>query len=138
MSRIPLDILIGLSPENETRSDFSPVSRRDQGNETYDERGMLGGYATNDGRPWKPPADVRYFTGFGGDMSDLKRGYCEPEITDNPAYDLSNYKDRSSQPREGDVGPGNVDAVPDDWEFRNRNRRSEGFLTRPRIPTERG
>ena len=123
MSRIPLDIAIGLWPLNEERSDYRPVPRSDQGNETYDERGMLGGFSTNRGEPFPPPRDVTFFTGYGGDLADLKRGWCVPEITNDPAYQLESYKDRSSQPRVSDVTPGNVDALGDDWAFRNRNRR---------------
>lgn len=138
MPRVPLDILIGLSSDSEHRSDYRPVPRSDEGDEGYRDQGMLGSFATNDGKPFRSPRDVRFDPGYGADRADLARGYCEPLITEHPAYQLSNYKDRSSQPRESDVTPGNVEAMPDDWEFRNRNRRSEGFLSRPRIPQERG
>lgn len=136
-SPLPLDIGEDLGDREDERSDFRDVPRSDTG-ETYEDRGMLGTYSTNDGKPFAPPAEVQFFTGFGGDLEDLKRGYCDPLVTEHPAYQLSNYKDRSSQPRESDVTPGNVEAMVDDYEFRNRNRRSEGFLTRPRLPTERG
>lgn len=118
-------------------SDYRPVPSSDRGNDGYHDRGMLGSYATNDGEPWPSPAGVERFTGFGANEADLVRGFCEPGITQNPAYQLENYKDRSSQPMESDVTPGNIEAMEDDWNFRNRNRKSRGFLTRPRIPTER-
>ena len=132
------DIVNDLGSGNDTRSDFRSVPRSDEGNEGYRDRGMLGGYATNEGRPWRNPADVVMFDGYGADHADLERGYCEPGIRQDPAYDLANYKDRSSQPKVSDLGPGDVMIERDDWDFRNRNRRSEGFLTRPRIPVERG
>ncbi len=137
MAIIPLDILLDMSSSDEDRSDFRPVPRSDEGNDGYHDRGMLGTYSTNKGEPFQPPADVRFFAGYGADVSDLKRGWDVPLITENPAYDLSNYKDRSSLPRQPDVTPGNVEAMADDYEFRSRNRRTKGFLTRPRLPTER-
>lgn len=132
------DIVNDLGFGEDQRSDYRPVPRSDQGNETYRERGMLGGYATNGGRPFENPPGVVMFAGYGGDHADLERGWCEPLITQDPAYDLANYKDRSSSPKVSDLGPGDVMMQRQDWEFRNRNRRSEGFLTRPRIPVERG
>jgi hypothetical protein len=111
------------------------VPASDRG-ETYRDQGMLGSYSTGE-KPFDNPPGVRMFTGYGGDMADLERGWCDPLITEHPAYQLANYKDRSSLPMESDVTPGNVEAMPDDMRFRDRNRRSEGFLTRPRIPTER-
>lgn len=137
-SRIPLDIYIGLGSENEDRSDYRAVPRSDEGNDGYRDRGMLGSFPSNRGEPFAPPAEVRFAPGFGADMADYKRGWCDPLITEHPAYQLESYKERSSQPRESDVTPGNVEALRDDWEFRNRNRRTRGFLTRPRIPVERG
>jgi hypothetical protein len=131
------DITEDLGVGEDERSDYRAVPRSDTG-ETYRDRGMLGSFSTNRGEPFPPPGDAVFFTGYGGDMADLKRGYCDPLITQDPGYNLSNYKDRSSQPKVSDLGPGDVEMMPDDWEFRNRNRRSEGFLTRPRIPTERG
>lgn len=118
-------------------SDYRPVPSSDRGNDGYHDRGALGSYATNDGEPWPSPAGVERFTGYGATEADLVRGFCEPLITQNPAYQLENYKDRSSQPMESDVTPGNIEAMDDDWAFRNRNRKARGFLTRPRIPTER-
>lgn len=132
------DIVNDLGSGNDTRSDYRPVPRSDQGNETYQSRGQFGGFSTNRGEPFPVPRDVVMFEGYGGDRADLERGYCEPGIRQDPAYDLANYKDRSSQPMVSDLGPGDVEIQYSDWEFRNRNRRSEGFLTRPRVPIERG
>lgn len=137
-----LPYLIGFAEINdgkgENRSDYRPVPASDSGNDGYHDRGALGFYQTNDGEPWPTPAGVKRFTGYGADEADLNRGWCEPTITQNPAYQLENYKDRSSQPMESDVTPGNIEAMEDDFAFRQRNRKSRGFLTRPRIPTERG
>lgn len=132
---IPLDIIGDLGSKDEDRSDYRPVPDSDTG-EAYRDRGMLGFYHREE--PWDTPAEVRFEAGFGATEADLKRGWCEPLITEHPAYQLANYKDRSSMPRESDVTPGNVEMMEDDWSFRNRNRKSRGFLTRPRIPTERG
>lgn len=132
---IPLDIINDLGAKDEDRSDYRPVPSSDTG-ETYRDRGMLGFYHREE--PWETPSEVRFFDGHGASMSDLKRGWSDPLITENPAYQLANYKDRSSQPMESDVTPGNVEMMEDDFAFRNRNRKSQGFLTRPRIPTERG
>ena len=118
------------------RSDYRAVPQSDSGNDSYDDRGMLGFYQT-DAQPFEDPPGVKHFTGYGADEADLKRGWRKPGITQNPAYQLSNYKDRSSSPKESDVTPGNLEVMQDDWEFRNRNRTARGFLTRPRIPTER-
>jgi hypothetical protein len=80
---------------------------------------------------------VKFDAGFGASAADLERGWCEPSITDGPQYQLQSYKDRSDSPKVSDVTPGNVDMREDDWRFRERNRDSRGFLTRPRIPRER-
>lgn len=136
-SPLPLDIAEDLGNGETERSDWQPVPRSDTG-ETYRDRGELGDYATNGGRPFQCPGDVKFMAGFGASEADLERGWSDPLITEHPAYQESNYKDRSSQPKESDVTFGNVEAMPDDWEFRNRNRRTQGFLTRPRIPTSRG
>lgn len=132
---IPLDIINDLGSKDEDRSDYRPVPSSDDG-ETYRDRGMLGFYSRE--KPFDCPSEVRFEAGYGASVADLKRGWNEPLITEHPAYQLSNYKDRSSQPMESDVTPGNVDMMEDDWAFRNRNRKSRGFLPRPRLPIERG
>ena|ERR1700748_148045 len=137
-TNIPLDVVQDFGQDEGKRSDYRPVPSSDRGDEDYSDRGMLGFYQTNDGKPWDAPEGVKYFSGYGADDADLKRGFKDPTITEHPAYQLQNYKDRSSQPMESDVTPGNVEMMEDDWSFRMRNRQSRGFLTRPRIPTERG
>lgn len=134
-TNIPLDVVEDFGADENDRSDYRPVPSSDTG-ETYRDRGMLGFY--QDPKPFKTPDEVRFFAGHGATEADLERGWSDPLITENPAYQLSNYKDRSSQPMESDVTPGNVEMMEDDWAFRERNRKSRGFLTRPRIPTERG
>lgn len=131
---------IGQLPElmrtgTEDETDYHPVPASDRGNATYRDRGMLGSYTPRD-TPRDDPRDVRHFTGYGATEADLNRGYQVPAIRDDPAYDLDNYKDRSSQPMLSDEDEGG-DAMNDDYAFRRRNERSRGFLTRPRIPTDR-
>lgn len=133
-TNIPLDVVLDGNAGEESRSDYRPVPASDTG-ETYRDRGALGFYHREE--PWETPREVRFEAGHGASMADLERGWSDPLITENPAYQLSNYKDRSSQPMESDVTPGNVEMMEDDWSFRERNRKSQGFLTRPRIPTER-
>lgn len=128
-----------LGPDGEEdRSDYRPVPPTDRGNEDYSDRGMLGSY-TPTSEPYRAPRDVRWFTGYGASAADLDRGYIVPDIRDPPAYDLDDYKERYSQPMVADdAEEGHTNAIEEHWEFRSRNRRSRGFLTRPRIPTERG
>lgn len=83
------------------------------------------------------PAGVKTFAGYGATEDDLKRGFIEPKITDNPKYDAANYKERWTQPRQSDLDGGAQIDVPTDWEFRAKDRLSHGFLTRPRVSTER-
>lgn len=120
----------------ENRSGYRAVPASDKG-VGYSDKGMLGTYQTNDGEPWAPPVGVDYMPGYGADEADLKRGWVTADISENPAYDLQNYKERSSAPRVPDDEPGEANPMADDWAFRDRNRRAQGFLTRPRIPTER-
>jgi hypothetical protein len=131
---------IGQLPElgrtgNEDMSDYRPVPASDRGNAAYTDRGKLGSFRSHEG-PFPSPSDVRRFTGYGADMSDLDRGYQVPTIGEVPAYDLDNYVDRSTLPRLSDQDEGG-DAMDNDYAFRRRNERSRGFLTRPRIPTDR-
>lgn len=116
-------------------SDYRPAPASDRGNAAYSDRGGFGTYQT-DAESFRDPSDVRHFTGYGADEADLQRGYQVPAIRDDPAYNLDNYKDRSTQPRLSDEDEGG-DAMSDDWAFRRKNERSRGFLTRPRPPTDR-
>lgn len=118
-------------------SDFRRVPGSDQGNDGYHDQGQLGGFETNDGRPFDPPADVRFEGGFGASDAEIRKGFCDPGIREDPAYDKENYADRSSRPKQVDENVGNTGWLPKDIEFQQRNTRSKGFLTRRRLPTER-
>lgn len=83
------------------------------------------------------PKDVKVFTGFGADESDLVRGYLLSGVSEDPKYDKVNYSERYSQPRIPDEDQDNTEAMKNDFEFRQKEVRSRGFLTRPKIPTER-
>ena len=105
-------------------------------NPKYDPKGTLGSYRTSDEQT--PFAEgTRLFEGFGANAEDLERGYCEPGIEDLPDYDKVNYQERWTEPSQPSEGPGNTLGMSKDYEFRMRERQSRGFLTRPRIPTER-
>ena len=129
--------VFGPGDRDEDRSDYRNVPSSDRGNASYSDRGMFGGYQS-DAEPFRDPSDVRHFVGYGATEADLDRGYVVPTIREAPNYDLSDYKARSSQPREAFDDQGQTDITNEHWEFRSRNQRSRGFLTRPRIPTERG
>lgn len=122
-------------PGLRNESDYRPVPASDRGNATYSDEGMLGSY-TSRPEQYDNPEGVRLFTGFGATEADLVRGFQEPAIRDNPAYDLDNYFDRSTLPRLSDLDEGG-DAMENDLAFRRRNERARGFLTRNRIPTDR-
>jgi hypothetical protein len=117
-------------------SDFRRVPASDTG-EGYDDQGQLGGFETNDGRPFDPPAGVLFEPGFGATEADLKRGFIKPGIKEHPAYDKVNYSDRSSRHMKVDEDVGNTSGLPKDYEFQSRNTTSKGFLVRKRLPTER-
>lgn len=117
--------------------DFRNVPASDCGNAGYEDRGLLGSYGPSDRGAFRDPAEVRHFSGYGADERDYERGYIEPTIRENPAYDLTAYKDRYTAPSVADEDMGETQRMSDDWAFRDRARRSRGFLTRPRIPTER-
>lgn len=133
-------IMVGIPFDGGSRdvSDYRPVPSSDRGNDGYHDRGQLGSYATNDGEPWGKLSGAKYETGYGCDMADVARGYSAPGVTQDPAYDLANYKDRYSEPKVSDLVGSDSDGVSSDWEFRSRNRRSQGFLTRSRYDTNRG
>lgn len=133
-----LPILKSLDTDEE-RDDFRNVPTADHGNDGYDDTGMFGNYGGGHEK-FIAPEDHRFFEGYGATRADLDRGYVACTPHEDPAYDLSNYKLRSNdpKPRGGTVEDfGNTDALPSDYEFRRRNNASRGFLTRPRIPTER-
>ena len=122
--------------EGGDNADYRPVPESDKGNDGYTDQGYNGWYTPSE-EPFRDPADVKYIAGYGASEEDLRRGYCEADVNRNPAYDKANYEMRSTQPRVSSEQFGNTDTMPNDFEFRSRNQRSRGFLTRPRIPTER-
>lgn len=114
------------------RSDYRPTPSGD-GEKPYGDQGQLGGYRPSD----REDINIRRFAGYGATEADLERGYNVPSVREDPAYDLPNYKLRSSIPRDPNEDDGNTDVMRRDWEFRERNQKSRGFLTRPRFATER-
>lgn len=122
--------------EGGDNTDYRPVPESDKGNAGYADQGYNGWYSPSE-EPFRDPADVKYFVGYGASEEDLRRGYCQADVNRNPAYDKANYEMRSTQPKVSSEQFGNTDTMPNDFEFRSRNQRSRGFLTRPRIPTER-
>ena len=121
--------------EDESRSDFRPVPRSDTGN-GYSDRGELGSWARDDRAPYSQCEGVKFETGSGTPLSDVERGYVVPGIRNDPAYDFFNYRERGSSPRVSDDASMGA-PMDSDYEFRARNRRAKGFLTRPYIPNER-
>ena len=136
-TNVPLDVQLDLGNGEQDQNDYRPVPSSDRGNDGYHDRGMLGFYRTNDGKPFEPVDGVQYFDGYGASMEDIKRGWSDPLITEHPAYTETNYRERYSQPKEAEVIAGTIEATPSEWEFRDRQRRTKGFLTRPRVPYER-
>lgn len=129
--------ILGTSGADEEVSDFRAVPASDKGNENYEDRGSIGWYAPSNREQFRDPSDVVHFAGYGATEEDIDRGFCVPVIRQDPAYDKNNYDLRSTEPKSPNEDFGNTDVLRDDWEFRRRNQRARGFLTRPRIPTER-
>lgn len=104
----------------------------------YADKGELGSPYENE-MPFKDPAGLKRFDGYGATTDDLERGYCDPEIRELPDYDKKNYQDRSTLPKaKHDNLDGSLPILDDDdWKFRNKDVQTKGFLTRPRLPTER-
>ena len=126
-----------LSPDSsgENTDDFRDNPASDTG-EFYSDVGARGNYSTSR-VPFAKPEGVVSYSGFGCTEADYERGYVVPSKADDPAYDKINYRDRWTQPQVPTEDQGNGQAMPNDWEFRQRNQRSRGFLTRPHLPTER-
>lgn len=123
---------------DESGSDYRPVPSSDRGDESYSDRGMLGNYSPSEREPYRCPPEVRFETGYGASMEDMHRGYCEPTIREDPAYERQNYEQRwemSNQDRGGEPGD---DRYMQEMDFRNRNRRSKGFLRRTHLDVDRG
>lgn len=124
--------------EPEDRSDFRDRPASDKGNSSYKDHGNFGTYQTRADQ-FPDPEGVRHFTGYGADEADLVRGFKEVAIRGVPAYQMEDYKFRSTEPKLSDIDEGGDgdDALPDDYTFRRKNRQSRGFLTRPHTPTDR-
>ena len=120
-----------------TQPDFRNVPSSDKGNEDYSDKGMLGRYTVPQRVFEKDPVGLKRYAGYGATEADLRLGYIEPTIREDPAYDKPNYEDRSTDPSKPDELFNNSGVMPDDWEFRRRKRVSRGFLTRPTNSTER-
>lgn len=133
-SYLPILTEVGEDREN---ADYRPVPESDRGNADYTDRGYAGWYAPSNREPYRAPENVRWFTGYGASEEDLQRGYHVPDVDRRPEFEKQNYEMRSTQPKDPFESFGNTDVVPADLEFRSRNQRARGFLTRPRIPTER-
>lgn len=131
-------ISIPLSEDGEDVSDFRQVPKTDKGNRDYSDRGQFGSFGPSNRDQFLNPPDVKMFTGYGATEADIDLGFVRPEIREDPAYDKDNYEQRSTQPTRPNEDMGETDVMRDDWEFRRRNTKARGFLTRPHIPTERG
>jgi len=105
--------------------------------EKYADRVKLGGDYSPSADPFPMPSDVKVFGGYGADESDIRQGFIRPTMRDNPEFDKQNYVSRWTIPKEPDIDPGDTTGTDMDWEFRQKDLRSKGFMTRPRIPTER-
>lgn len=105
--------------------------------EKYNDLGMLGSYRTSEVQ-FPNPKGVKTFPGFGADEADLELGFIRPTISGLPNYDQANYYNRWTQPKLPDEDEGNRESTSQDLEFRTKDLFSEGMLTRPRTPTERG
>ena len=131
-------INIPLSEDGEDVSDFRQVPASDRGNADYSDRGKFGSFGPSNREQFRDPPDVKHFTGYGASEADIDLGFIRPVIREDPAYDLDDYKQRSTQPMEAnDDQGGETDVTPEHWRFRRRNTKARGFLTRPHIPTER-
>lgn len=117
-------------------SDYRDVPLSDTG-DGYHDRGARGSYAPYNNEPWPAVPEVRCFEGFGATEADLQLGFIRPTITNDPMFDKDNYRERLTEPKMNDEDLNNTGVLEQDWEFRTRNRRAKGFLTRPMIPTER-
>lgn len=105
-------------------------------NDKYDALGTIGS-TYHDPEYYRSPSDVKYFAGFGADVEELDRGYLNIGTRELPNYDKANYNLRYTEPSMQDENFANTGVLPEDIEFRMKDRVSKGFLTRPRIPTER-
>jgi hypothetical protein len=142
--------ILGIYEGDEEKGDFRDVPKSDhtahRRGESYQDDGQLGGWESNGGKQFDQPTSrfafaARDYHGavkpWGADREDMVRGHVVPKITERPQYQKNNYELRSTRPSKTNVDFGNTDTRDSDDEFRHRNHRAKGFLTRPRIPTER-
>jgi hypothetical protein len=126
--------------------DYRPAADSHADGKSYKDRGAFGTYQVRED-DFPDPANLKRATGWGATTEDLRRGFVRPSITDNPAYEKSNYELRSSLPRREMDGGDSRDRLNDDGSnifddadysnFRDRNMVAKGFLTRPRYSKER-
>jgi hypothetical protein len=127
-----------LDPDgDQDQSDFRQVPKTDRGNAGYSDMGQRGSYAPHNRDQFADPEGLKRFAGYGADVAALSQGYVTCSPNEDPAYDKINYESRSTQPKNVNEDFENTDMMPTDYEFRGRNRKSRGFLTRPHLPTER-
>lgn len=105
-------------------------------NPGYGDKGSLGTYQTAPGDFPDPEGMIR-FTGYGADEEDLRKGFVEPIISELPVYDLANHKQKWTQPRIPDEDSNGGEDLPQDIEFRMKDRETKGLFMRPHLPTER-
>jgi hypothetical protein len=130
-------VSVGSDDARDDAGDFRQVPASDRGNASYADRGQFGSYGPSNRDQFLDPPNVKHFTGYGASEADIDLGWVRPTIREAPAYDKANYDLRSNSPTNADEDFGNTAIQDDDLTFRSRNQRSRGFLTRPRIPTER-
>ncbi len=130
-------VFISDGEDNGDQGDFRQVPDSDRGNAAYRDVGQRGSYAPHNRDNFPDPAGLKRFAGYGADEEDLRLGFCKPRMNDDPAYDLENYKDRSTLPNTNDEDFENTSTLARDYEFRGRNRNTRGLFKRPHIPTER-
>lgn len=87
--------------------------------------------------PFPNAEGVKVFSGFGADDSDLRRGWVEPVIRQDPRYDLVNHKQKWTEFRISDEDSNGGEDLPNEFEFRMKDRETKGLFIRPHIPTER-
>lgn len=115
---------------------FQDVPASDKGSQ-YGDYGMRGSYTPEHRNQFPDPEGLKRFAGYGADEADLSQGFCSVRVNDDPHYDAINYRARWTLPRQADEQNGNTEMMPDDYEFRGRNRKTRGLFTRPHLPTER-
>lgn len=119
-----------------TGSDFRPVTDKHACDDAYSHRGGFGTYQSAE-EDFPTPAGVKRECGWGATPADLERGFIKPHISQDPAYEASNYYGRSSVPSLFDDDENNAADRVQSQNFRNKNRVSKGFLERNRYSRDR-